>query len=108
MTINIPEPIASFIDTVNRHDRKGFLDAFTADGAVDDWGRTFTGREAIDAWSEKEFIGAEGTLTPEEVATNGEAVTIIGDWRSSHANGRSSFTFHITANKFSQMTIREG
>lgn len=107
--LTIPEPVASFIDAVNRHDEKAFLDAFTAPGGmVDDWGRIFTGRDAIKAWSDKEFIGATGTLTPEEVTRAGDEVTVIGDWRSTHANGRSSFTFAIDGNHISRMTIREG
>ncbi|MCF2570741.1 nuclear transport factor 2 family protein [Brevibacterium sp. UCMA 11754] len=106
--LQIPEPVAGFIDTVNAHDAQGFLDAFTADGTVDDWGREFTGRDAIKAWSDKEFIGATGVLTPEEVSNDGDEVTVIGDWRSTHANGRSSFTFAVDGDKLSRMTIREG
>ena len=106
--VTIPEPVASFIDAVNRHDEAGFLDAFTSDGAVDDWGRIFADRQAIKAWSDDEFIGARGTLTPEEVTVDGETVTVIGDWRSSHANGRSSFEFDISGGKLAKMTIREG
>ncbi|HLT61967.1 MAG TPA: nuclear transport factor 2 family protein, partial [Microlunatus sp.] len=61
----VPEPIAGFIDAVNRHDEQAFLDAFTPDGSVDDWGRVFTGRDEIKAWSDNEFIGARGTLAVE-------------------------------------------
>lgn len=103
-----PEPVASFIDAVNRHDREAFLDAFTDDGAVDDWGRVFAGRAEIDGWSEQEFIGARGTLTPEEVSIDGDAVTVVGDWRSTHANGRSRFVFLVDGDRLSRMTISEG
>ncbi|WP_018655637.1 nuclear transport factor 2 family protein [Actinomadura flavalba] len=105
---SLPEPVASFIDTVNRHDREGFLDAFTEQGFVDDWGRTFTGRAEIDGWSQKEFIGATGTLTPEETTVDGDTVTVVGDWRSAHANGRSSFAFRVDGDRIASMTIREG
>lgn len=104
----ITEPVASFIDAVNRHDEDAFLAAFAEDGFVDDWGRVFTGREQIKGWSDKEFIGAVGTLTPEEVTGDGETVTVIGDWASNHANGRSSFTFVIAGDQLASMTIREG
>lgn len=106
--LQIPEPVAGFIDTVNAHDDQGFLDAFTSDGVVDDWGREFRGRDAIKAWSDNEFIGATGTLTPEEVTVDGDDVIVVGDWRSTHANGRSSFAFAIDGDKLSRMTIREG
>ncbi|RBP67278.1 SnoaL-like protein [Brevibacterium sanguinis] len=104
----IPDTVARFIGLVNAHDEEGFLEAFTSGGTVDDWGREFTGREAIKAWSDKEFIGATGTLTPEEVTTAGDQVTVIGDWSSTWANGRSSFTFDVVGDHISRMTIREG
>lgn len=108
MTPTIPEPIASFIQRVNAHDEDGFLDAFIAEGLVDDWGRKFTGRSAIKTWSDKEFIGARGVLTAEEVDVVGTRVTVVGDWRSNHANGRSTFIFEVSGDKLASMTIREG
>ncbi|NYI71722.1 uncharacterized protein (TIGR02246 family) [Naumannella cuiyingiana] len=104
----IPEPVASFVAAVNRHDEQAFLDAFTDDGAVNDWGREFPGRDQIKAWSDKEFIGSHGTLTPEEVRVDGDTVTVVGDWRSNYANGRSRFTFDVAGDKIARMTIREG
>lgn len=107
-TPHVPEPVGTFVDAVNRHDETAFLDAFTTDGAVDDWGRVFTGREEIKAWSDREFIGATGTLTPEEVSTSDGTVTVVGDWRSSHANGRSRFDFAVDGDRITRMTISEG
>ena len=104
----IPEPVASFIEAVNRHDAAAFLDAFTATGSVDDWGRIFTGREQIEAWSDREFIGSDGILTVEDVATDGGATIVTGDWRSTHANGRSRFSFQTDGDRIERMTIREG
>ncbi|MEZ5212283.1 MULTISPECIES: nuclear transport factor 2 family protein [unclassified Gordonia (in: high G+C Gram-positive bacteria)] len=108
MTPPIPEPVAAFLARVNAHDEDGFLDAFTDDGVVDDWGRIFTGRAAIKQWSDKEFIGSNGTLTVEEADADGGRVTVVGDWRSTHANGRSKFVFDVDGDKLTRMTIREG
>lgn len=104
----VPEPVATFLDRVNAHDEQGFLDAFAADGTVDDWGRIFTGRDAIKQWSDKEFIGARGVLTVEEVESAQDEITVIGDWSSNHANGRSKFVFDVDGDKLAKMTIREG
>ncbi|PFG18847.1 nuclear transport factor 2 family protein [Serinibacter salmoneus] len=103
-----PSPIAEFIDAVNRHDEEAFLDAFTTEGFVDDWGRIFTGREAIKGWSDKEFIGAVGTLTVTEVAEEGDRIVVTGDWRSNHANGLSIFSFETQGDQIASMTIRAG
>lgn len=107
-TPTVPEPVATFIDVVNDHDEQRFLDSFADGGVVDDWGRIFTGPDEIGGWSDVEFIGAEGTLTVEEVTESDGQVTVVGDWRSNHANGRSRFTFDVVGDKISRMTIREG
>ena len=107
-TTDIPEPVGSFIGAVNAHDEEGFLGAFADGGAIDDFGRIVTGHAEIKGWSDSEFIGANGTLTPEEVAVDGDQVTVVGDWRSTRANGRSSFTFDVVGDAIAKMTIREG
>ncbi|MBO9524161.1 MAG: nuclear transport factor 2 family protein [Nocardioidaceae bacterium] len=108
-TTDVPEPVAGLLDAVNRHDEEAFLDAFTSDGFVDDWGRTFTGREAIDGWSGKELIGARGHLAVQSVETNAAGeVVVVGDWRSEYANGLSRFTFVVDGDQVASMTIREG
>lgn len=104
----MPEPVASFVEAVNRHDEDAVLDAFTETGFVDDWGRTFTGSSQIKGWSDKEFIGARGVMSPQRVTVDGDTVTVIADWRSSYANGLSSFAFVIAGDKLASMTIREG
>lgn len=38
----------------------------------------------------------------------GEGVTVVGDWRSNHANGLSSFAFTVEGDRIARMTIREG
>jgi nuclear transport factor 2 (NTF2) superfamily protein len=105
---DVPPPVEVFISAVNNQDEAGFLGAFTQDGFVDDWGRVFTGRDAIKTWSDREFLGAQGTLTVEEVHAGDDGrITVVGDWRSNHANGRSAFTFDLDGDDVASMTIRE-
>ena len=108
MALSIPQVVADFIDAVNRQDEQAFLDAFTPEGYVDDWRRTFTGRDAIKSWSDAEFLGAKGTLSPQSCTQDGDVARVIGDWRSNHANGLSSFEFKLRGERIVSMTIREG
>ena len=103
---DLPSPVKEFVEVVNAHDEPGFLDAFTEDGVVDDWGREFAGREAIKAWSDMEFIGATGTMDVQPVTVDDGRVSVVADWRSSHANGISEFTFDTTGDRIERMTIR--
>ncbi|NQX29884.1 nuclear transport factor 2 family protein [Microbacteriaceae bacterium VKM Ac-2854] len=107
-SIQIPEPVASFIAAVNNQDNAAFISAFSNDAFVDDWGTKYEGLPAITTWSDRELLGAKGTLTPESVSQKGSTITVIGDWRSSFANGLSLFRFAIDGDKITSMTIREG
>jgi hypothetical protein len=106
MPTEVPAPVKEFIAVVNAHAEQAFLDAFTDNGVVDDWGREFTDRAAIKAWSHKEFIGANGTMNVQRVDTDGDRVVVVADWRSTHANGLSEFTFDIDGDRIGRMTIR--
>jgi hypothetical protein len=107
-TPTIPEPVASFLDRVLAHDGTAFDASFCAEPVVDDWGTVLTGLDEIKAWSEEQFIGSSPSLDITEVSTADGAVTVVGDWRSTHANGPSSFRFDLDGDKISRMTIREG
>lgn len=103
---DLPSPVREFVAAVNAHDEDGFLDAFPDDGVVDDWGREFVGREQIKAWSDDEFIGAEGTMDVQRVTHDGDRVVVVADWRSTHANGLSEFSFDVADGAVTRMTIR--
>lgn len=105
-TPDLPTPVAGFVEAVNAHDEDGFLDALGPTGVVDDWGREFVGRDAIKAWSDKEFIGARGTMDVQRVEDRGDQVEVVADWRSTHANGLSIFTFDVSDGALTRMTIR--
>ena len=103
-----PAPIDILVGAVNAHDEQGFLDSFTDDAVVDDWGRQFTGRDAIKAWSDDEFIGANGTMAVTKVEERGGEIHVTADWRSTHANGLSLFAFTVQGDKVAQMRITAG
>ena len=102
----LPAPIQRLVDAINTGDTEAFVASFTEDGFVDDWGREFTDRAAIKAWSDHEFIGANGTMDVQRVDTDGDQVVVVADWRSTHANGLSEFTFDVDGDRIARMTIR--
>lgn len=107
-TLQIPEPIRGFIAAINENDTDAFINAFSATAFVDDWGTKYTGREEITAWSDRELLGAGGKFTAERVTRDSDSITVVGDWRSSFANGPSLFRFELLGDKIASMTIREG
>ncbi|HJC84894.1 MAG TPA: nuclear transport factor 2 family protein [Candidatus Corynebacterium faecigallinarum] len=105
---DIPEPIDSFFTAVNDHHNEAFLDAFTADGVVDDWGQIITGRDKIDQWSQIAFIGSKPTFVAQHAIVVDGRIIVTGDWKSTHANGPSRFDFDLEGDKIKKMTINEG
>ncbi|MEC4616348.1 MULTISPECIES: nuclear transport factor 2 family protein [Tsukamurella] len=104
----LPDYANRFFDAINRQDSSAFLDAFTPDGIVDDWGRTYTGRDSIRSWSDKELIGAGGIFTPQRVKNRKNGViTVTGVYRSGHINGLNSFTLQQRDGKLTKVKIRK-
>ena len=108
MTDQLPAPVQAALDAANRHDSGAFLDLFTSDGFVDDWGRQFTGREAIRGWSDAEFIGKRVTLAVTEVAAgrDGAETVVTAQVGGDGFNGPSHFTFRAAGGQLASMTIR--
>lgn len=103
----VPSPVDRFIEAVNNGDSDSFLGFFPDDGVVDDWGRRFVGHDEIRGWSDNEFVGAEGTLTPRVVSTEGDTITVDADWESNHYTGPSRFIFVVDGSMVKEMRITE-
>ena len=102
-----PEPVARLLQAANEHDTDAFLASFTADGVVDDWGREFSGAEAIQGWSDREFIGVDVALTVTATTTDADVTTVTAEVGGSGYNGPSHFIFAVRDGLVARMTIRE-
>ncbi|MDL9935607.1 nuclear transport factor 2 family protein [Gordonia sp. ABSL1-1] len=104
---HLPTPVAASLEATNAGDREGFLASFTADGAVDDWGRVFVGRERIGGWSDAEFIGKKVTLAVNSVSVADDEVTVVATVGGNGFNGPSTFVYTVAGDQIARMTIRE-
>jgi hypothetical protein len=108
MTVAMPEVVSRVVNAANSHDTETFLASFVEDGAVDDWGREFVGADAIRGWSDREFIGANVSLTVLDTSmTANEEVEVRADVGGDGYNGPSSFTFALDGDHVSRMSIRQ-
>jgi uncharacterized protein (TIGR02246 family) len=99
-------PVQDAVDAANRSDVEAFLDAFTDDGVVDDWGREFAGRDAIRGWSDAEFIGKQVTLDVTAVERDGDRTVVAAQVGGNGFNGPSHFAFELDGPRLARMTIR--
>jgi len=94
------------VDATNAADSTAFLDSFTDDGVVDDWGREFVGREAIAGWNDRENIGVQSHFTIQQVTQEGSAFAATATVKGNGYNGGGTFTFELAGDLISRFTIR--
>jgi methionine aminopeptidase len=97
--------IRQMIDATNRGDSDAFLDAFAADGVVDDWGRTFTGHDEIAGWNARENIGVHSHIDVTGIERDGDTVKIGVAVSGDGYNGGGAFTFQLAGDKIARMVI---
>ncbi|WP_035795019.1 nuclear transport factor 2 family protein [Kitasatospora mediocidica] len=101
----VPHPLDRLLAAVNAGELDAFLDFFTDDGVVDDWGREFRGRAAIQGWSDREFLGSAVTLKVTGVAQNGAEVVVSTEVGGNGFNGPSDFAFQVDGDRVRRMRI---
>jgi len=102
----LPPPIAALLDAANANDTDAFLAAFTEAGMVDDWGREFTGAEAIRGWSDAEFIGVRVSLAVTERSARDDETVVTATVGGDGFNGPSHSAFRVAGERVERMTIR--
>ena len=102
----LPGAVARLIEAANANDTQAFLASLTADAVVDDWGREFHGPEAIQGWSDGEFIGVHVSLDVTAVERRDDETTVTATVGGDGFNGPSHFTFAVSGDRVARMTIR--
>ena len=98
--------IRQLFDATNRGDNEAFLDAFADGATLDDWGRTFTGREAIAGWNARENIGVNSHIEATGVERAGDKIRVGVAVTGGGYNGGGSMTFTLAGDRIATMVIR--
>jgi uncharacterized protein YfaS (alpha-2-macroglobulin family) len=93
VNLALPNPIEHLVQVINQGHTERFLSFFSKNGVVTDSGRRLKGHAAIRAWSDREFIGAQGQMTVKAVEQKKNVVTVRADWKSNFYSGPSRFKF---------------
>lgn len=101
----LPEPVNTFIATVNENNTSAFISLFQPDGVVNDWGTRYVGQDKIRTWSDREFLGAKVTLNVTRVSHNGSEFSIDAIVGGSGFKGPSKFVLVLDGQKIREMRI---
>jgi hypothetical protein len=106
VTAPLPDEVARLLAATNAEDRDRFLDAFTEDGVVDDWGRRFVGRERIAEWDAGENIGVHARIEATSVRRSGDTVEFGVRVTGDGYNGGGTFTANVRDGRIAELVIR--
>lgn len=98
-------PIKAVIDATNAGDHKAFVAGFTKDGAVNDWGRLFSGRAEIAEWDKAENTGVQSQFKVKGISRLSGEIHVLVDITGNGYNGSGTFSFRLKGNKVDSMEI---
>jgi hypothetical protein len=97
--------VRRMVEATNAGDRDAFVDAFTDDAYLEDWGREFHGREGVASWNETDNIGRnahfEATGTVERNGRYIVTLVVTGGG----FNGTSDIAFEVEGDRIRSMVI---
>lgn len=103
--MKLPPAVERVIAAINEGDIDEFVDAFTPDGSIDDWGRELSGPTGLRQWARTDAIGANATMTVVTAVTHGASTRVRFGWTSEVFNGESSGVFDVEGNRVKKFTI---
>jgi hypothetical protein len=106
MSDQLPPAVVQLLAATDAEDRALFLDAFTEDGVVDDWGREFAGRDRIAEWDAGENIGVHSRIEATSVRRDGDTVEFGVRVTGGGYNGGGTFTAQLRNGRIARLTIR--
>ena len=96
MSMDLPKPLADFVEANARLDIDGMLKPFLRDAVFIDNGKRFEGRAAIRRLFEKEVIPVKAIFTPAAVLEEGDDVVVEGPAHGDFPGSPLRFTYRFT------------
>jgi hypothetical protein len=103
--MTVPTVIEKVVASVNDGNTDGFLQLFSADGEVDDWGTIYRGKDKIKSWSDRELIGAKAHFQLKSADQKGNRASMLVQVGGNGFVGLSRFTFTLVGRRIRRMQI---
>ena len=100
-----PDPIRRFVEATNAGDTTAFLETFTGDAFLSDWGRDFHGHEGVARWNQSDNIGVQSNLRIVRVTPRDGAYHVRVAVTGNGFNGEGDMAFTLDGDKIARLVI---
>lgn len=104
-TVALPAPVQAIVDAINNGDTDAFVNGFTSDGQVDDWGRVLLGPTGVRSWADTDAIGMNASMDVTSATTTDSVTHLVFNWSSNRFNGTSEAYVTVSEGKVSSFRI---
>lgn len=107
MTVDLPQPIATYIAAENRRDTEALVECFAEHAVVRDEGKTIEGLAAIKRWKAETSKKYQHTVEPLALTQKGDK-TIVTNRLTGNFPGSPielQFAFRLEGNKIASLEI---
>ncbi|WP_041391684.1 nuclear transport factor 2 family protein [Sphingobium sp. SYK-6] len=96
MSMDLPKPIADYVEANARLDIDGMLKSFLREAVFIDNGKPFEGQAAIRRLFEEEVIPVKAIFTPDTVREDGNDIVVEGPAHGDFPGSPLRFTYRFT------------
>ncbi|WP_461654499.1 nuclear transport factor 2 family protein [Methylorubrum aminovorans] len=96
MSLDLPPPIAAYVDANARLDVDAMLEPFAAGAVLRDNGAAFQGHAEIRTLFEEEVVAVRAIFTPDTVRHEGDQVVVEGPANGDFKGSPIRFTYRFT------------
>ena len=103
---DLPASIKTFVDATNAGDSDAFLNSFSGDPYLNDWGREFHGREGVASWNQTDNIGVKSHFEVQGVRVDDDTYVVTMKVSGAGFNGTGPLAFTLDdAGKIDRLMI---
>ena len=96
MTLELPKPIADYVDANAQLDVDDMLKPFAADAVAHDMGKSHWGHDELRTWLEEEVIAVKAIFTPDAARYENGQVVVEGPAHGDFKGSPIRFTYRFT------------
>lgn len=95
MSLNLPAPIADYIEANRRLDLEGMMEHFAPDAVFTDNGKDFVGQTAIRKMLKEEAIAVKAIFEPDASREDGDDIVLEGPAHGEFPGSPLRFTYRF-------------